>query len=150
MTLNSLYDIILFPWFVFGAITFIVLLFITAPYGRFTQKSWGPMISSRNGWIIQESVSPIVFAYFFITGISTPSLSMWIFFIIWVGHYFNRSFIYPMRQGTSADMPILIMFSAVFFNIVNGFINGYYLGNLSGSTYDKIDYLQEPNFIIGT
>ena len=30
-----------------------------------------------------------------------------------------------------------------------GFINGYYLGNLSGSTYEKITYFQETNFIIG-
>ena len=69
--------------------------------------------------------------------------------MIWVGHYFNRSVIYPIRQGPSADMPIIIMFTAVFFNIVNGFINGYYLGNLSGSTYEKITYFQETNFIIG-
>jgi len=149
MTLSALYDIILFPWLTFGLITFVMLLFITAPYGRFSKNSWGPMISSKNGWIIQESVSPIIFAYFFITGIDTPSIAMWIFFIIWVGHYTNRSFIYPIRQKKAADMPIIIMFSAVFFNIINGFINGYYLGNLSGNRYQEIEYLQQPNFIIG-
>ena len=149
MNLTDLYNIILFPWILIGAITFIVLMFVTAPYGRFSKHNWGPMISSKNGWIIQESVSPIIFAFFFISGPAIKSTAMWIFFIIWVGHYFNRSFIYPFRQGKSADMPITIMFSAVFFNIINGFINGYYLGNLSANKYQEIEYLQQPNFIIG-
>ena len=104
------------------------------------------MISSKAGWIIQESVSPIVFGLFFLLGKNTITPVMWVFFIIWVGHYFHRSFIYPFRQGKSANMPIVIMLSAVFFNIINGFTNGYYMGNYS---HNYTNYFFEPNFIFG-
>ena len=44
-------------------------------------------------------------------------------------------------------MPITIMLSAVFFNIVNGFTNGYYLGSIVSNEYNN--YFFEPNFILG-
>ena len=44
-------------------------------------------------------------------------------------------------------MPIAIMFMAIFFNLVNGFINGYYLGNLADE--HTIEWLQDPRFIGG-
>ena len=106
------------------------------------------MISSTNGWILQEAVSPIVFGYFFIMGTSVKTPAMWIFFIIWIGHYFNRSFIYPLRQHNPKNrMPIAIVLSAIFFNIINGFTNGYYLGSIVSIEYNN--YLFEANFIFG-
>ena len=146
MNLKLIYELILLPWAYIGALTCIILLFISAPYGRFSKSNWGPMISSKAGWIIQESVSPIIFGLFFLLGKNTITPVMWIFFIIWVGHYFHRSFIYPFRQGKSANMPIVIMLSAVFFNIINGFTNGYYMGNYS---HNYTNYFFEPNFIFG-
>ena len=43
-------------------------------------------------------------------------------------------------------MPLVIAFSAVFFNLINGSINGYYLGNFA--TYE-LSWLYDPRFIIG-
>ena len=145
--MNVIYQSILIPWVALGIIIFFTLLFVTAPYGRHSQNNWGPMISSKTGWIIQEGVSPIVFAYFFLSGPSIKTEAMWIFFIIWVGHYFNRSFIYPLKQHNSNHMPILIMLSAVFFNIINGFTNGYYFGTIVTSEYQN--YFTNYNFILG-
>jgi 3-oxo-5-alpha-steroid 4-dehydrogenase 1 len=55
--------------------------------------------------------------------------------LLWTLHYINRSFIYPLRQkDITKKMPVLIMFSAIGFNLINGFLNGYYLGNLSQKT----------------
>ena len=92
MDLQLVYNTILIPWIIIGLFTFIILLYVTAPYGRFSQSSFGPMISSKMGWIIQESVSPIVFSFFFISGPEIKTPIMWVFFFIWVGHYFNRRF----------------------------------------------------------
>ena len=44
-------------------------------------------------------------------------------------------------------MPVTIVAMAFCFNLVNGFINGYYLGSLSG-VYD-ITWLYDPRFIAG-
>ena len=148
MTPDYIYNIIIIPWAFLGLTTFFLLFFITAPYGRHNKKM-GIMVSGKWGWIIQETISPLTFGYFFLIGDSIKTPSMWIFFILWIGHYFNRSIIYPMRQKNAKDTALIVVFSAILFNIVNGFINGYYLGNLSGNRYQEIEYLQQPNFIIG-
>ena len=71
---------------------------------------------------------------------------IWIFFAIWVFHYFYRSVIFPLRMGPNGSrIPIAIIFSAVSFNIINGFTNGYYFSN---AIY-KTNYYCEYNFIIG-
>ena len=44
-------------------------------------------------------------------------------------------------------MPLAIMFMAIFFNLVNGFINGYFLGNLADQY--TIAWLTDPRFIAG-
>ena len=73
---------------------------------------------------------------------------MWVFFSLWILHYINRSFIYPLRTRTRGKkIPILIVCSAMFFNVVNGWTNGYYLGSY-GPVYVH-DWLYDPRFIIG-
>lgn len=44
-------------------------------------------------------------------------------------------------------MPLMIALSAAFFNVINGFINGYYLGNIGGNYTN--DFFSSPAFIIG-
>ena len=61
MELQYIYDSIVMPWIIFGFMTFCILFFITAPYGRHNKKM-GPMMSGKWGWIIQEVVSPVIFA----------------------------------------------------------------------------------------
>ena len=104
-------------------------------------------MSGKWGWIIQEIISPICFGYFFLSGESVKTPAMWIFFILWIGHYFNRSVIYPLRQKNAKDTAIIVVVSAIFFNIINGFINGYYLGSIATTEYQN--YIYSNNFIIG-
>jgi len=146
MDLNTIYQSILMPWLGLGIFTFILLFFITAPYGRHS-KTMGPMMSGKWGWIIQEIISPICFGYFFLVGESVKTPAMWIFFALWIGHYFNRSVIYPFRQKNAKDTAIIVVMSAIFFNIINGFINGYYLGSIATIEYQN--YIYSSNFIIG-
>ena len=148
MELQTIYDSIVMPWIIFGFITFCILFFITAPYGRHNKKM-GPMMSGKWGWIIQEVVSPAVFAYFFLIGDSIKSPEMWVFFTLWVAHYFNRSVIYPFRQKNAKDTAVLVVLSAILFNTVNGFVNGYYLGSKELVNNNYVDYFCSPNFIFG-
>ena len=148
MNFDYIYNTIIFPWIALGIFTFLILFFITAPYGRHNKKM-GPMMSGKWGWIIQEMISPLIFGYFFLIGDSIKSPEMWIFFILWIGHYFNRSFIYPFRQKNTKDTAVIVVFAAIFFNTVNGFLNGYFLGSehLSGGLYEN--YFLKWNFIVG-
>jgi hypothetical protein len=129
---ETLFYWIVIAWIGVAVVTFPFLLKIRTPYGRHTTKGWGPMIDNKLGWVIMEAPSLILFAYFFLSGSAEKDIYKWIIFSLYSAHYINRSFIFPLRTRTkSKKMPVLIMFSAVFFNLVNGSINGYWLGYLA-------------------
>ncbi len=143
----NIYDSILIPWMIFGLLTACVLLRVKAPYGKFRSSSWGPQISFKLGWIIQEVVSPIAFTISFFSAKETTNGYAWVFFIIWNLHYFNRSFIFPLRKKDKVKKcPLIVVFSAILFNIINGFINGYFIGQIFTA---ESNYFFNINFIIG-
>lgn len=145
---DTTFHYIVYGWTALALITFVSLFFVTAPFGRHTSKSWGPMINARLGWILMELPSPLFFSYFFFTGKTAPNSVTLFFWALWIAHYFNRSVIYPLRQRDhSKKMPVMIMGSAIFFNFMNGFVNGYFLGNY-GDLYTQA-WLSSPQFIIG-
>jgi len=135
-------------WSIIAIMAFIMLTkFIVAPFGRHSRNDFGPMINNTLGWVLMEVVSPTVFLYFFISGSAEKTIVNWIFAGLWTAHYLNRSFIYPFRQKNKKQkMPVAIFVSAVFFNLMNGFLNGYYLGNFESYA---ISWLYSPLFILG-
>jgi len=148
MNLESIYRLIIYPWLFLGIFTFFILFYITAPYGRHNKKM-GLMINGKWGWFIQEIISPLTFALFFIRGDSIKTPEMWVFFILWMGHYFNRSIIFPLRQKDAKDTALIVVFAAISFNIINGFINGFYLGTQTLVQNQYSNYFISYNFIIG-
>jgi protein-S-isoprenylcysteine O-methyltransferase Ste14 len=139
---------LLWGWALLGLATFILLLFVTAPYGRHSRKDWGPTLSNRMGWVLMELPSLIVFILCFLLGPNQVQPVTWIFFALYVSHYTNRSVIYPWRTRTSGkEMPLIVALLAVCFNLVNGFINGYYF-----SAFSRVytwDWLIDIRFILG-
>ena len=144
--LETIYDFILVPWLILAILTFFLLFFVTAPYGKFSSSNWGILINYRIGWFIQEIISPISFSYFFLTGSTGKSFTIWVLFSIWIFHYINRSIIFPLKIKNGSKIPIPIILSAISFNIINGFINGYHLGNYA--FFDN-EYIYSIKFIIG-
>jgi 3-oxo-5-alpha-steroid 4-dehydrogenase 1 len=135
-------------WIAIAIILFPILLKITAPYGRHSKKNWGVMIDNRLGWIIMEIPSLIIFVLLVLLGPKHPSTVIWILFGLWTVHYFNRSVIFPLRTKTSGKkMPMIIMFSAVFFNLINASINGYWFGFVAPAYPEN--WLTDPRFILG-
>jgi hypothetical protein len=113
-------------WALLGVATFILLQFVTAPYGRHLKKGWGPEISNRLGWIIMELPSFAIILYFYLNFEQSTYAAM--LSILWLIHYLNRTFIFPFRIRTKGKkMPLTIALSAIFFNLVNAGMNGYYL-----------------------
>ena len=123
-----------FHWFVIGWIalavfTFPWLLKFRAPYGRHSREGWGPMVSNKWAWFIMELPALLIMPILAISGpveLSTVSIllvGMWSF------HYINRTLIFPFRIKTKGKkMPLSILGSAIFFNAINGFVNGYFIG----------------------
>ncbi|MFZ5941387.1 MAG: DUF1295 domain-containing protein [Bacteroidota bacterium] len=130
---EELYLKAVYAWISTGLLVFPVLLFVTAPYGRHSSRKWGAMIPNRLGWVIMELPSLVLFGSLFLAGPVQKSAASWIFFSLWVGHYVHRSLIYPFRTHTRGkQMPLAIALMAVFFNVMNGSVNGLWLGWFSG------------------
>jgi 3-oxo-5-alpha-steroid 4-dehydrogenase 1 len=145
---SHIFFTLLWVWTLLGLATFILLLFVTAPYGRHSRKDWGPNIPDRLAWFLMEFVSLLVFVLCFLLGPNGVQPVTWIFFAIYVGHYINRSIIWPLRTRTSGkQMPLVVALMAVFFNLVNGFSNGFYF-----SAFARVytwEWLTDLRFILG-
>lgn len=129
------FHILLFVWIAVPIIIFPLLLRIRAPYGRHTKSGWGPMIDNHWGWFWMEVPALLTFPMLAAFGPAEKDLLSWILIVLWVIHYFNRVFLFPFRLKTKGKkMPLIIAVSAVFFNLTNGFVNGYYLGFIDGSS----------------
>ncbi len=125
------FRMIVLLWIGAAIVLFPLMLRITAPYGRHARKDWGPMIPNRLGWFIMEAPALLVFLYFFLKEGLPEGTFSWVAASLWIVHYFHRAVVFPFRLHTRGKkMPVLIMGFAVFFNFMNGFVNGYWLGHL--------------------
>ena len=142
------FDLLVWLWTVVALVVFLVLIFVTAPYGRHSNKNWGVTIPDRIGWFIMEVPALIIFLYFIITGTAQKTVTIWIVAALYVAHYINRAVIFPWRiRVRGKQMPLAIALMAVFFNFVNAGFLGYYAGSLH--THFTINWLKDPRFIAG-
>jgi 3-oxo-5-alpha-steroid 4-dehydrogenase 1 len=147
MMSEDTFRILVYVWIGLGVLVFLLLLKVTAPYGRHAKGKWGPTVNNKLGWMIYELPSLLLITYFVITGPRFSSNIVLAFGLVWMIHYFYRAIIFPLRLRTKGKtVPLVIVFSAIFFNLVNASLNGYYLGYLSD--YPS-DWLTDPRFITG-
>jgi protein-S-isoprenylcysteine O-methyltransferase Ste14 len=140
---------LLYIWISLAVVTFLILLYIPAPYGKHLRKGWGPNLSNRAGWIIMEAPSSLLMLGYFITGKDHENIALLMFLIMWEVHYINRSFIFPFRLRLKQNnMPVIVVLMAVFFNTANTYFNGVYLFQIS-SPYSS-SWIHDPRFISGT
>ena len=108
-----------------AVLVFILLFFISAPYGKFLRKGWGPSVRSKWAWMIMEAPSPLLMTILFLTSCQ-KNMPQIIFICLWLFHYIHRTFIYPFTQsGSNKSYPVVLVCMAFIFNCFNGFINGY-------------------------
>lgn len=147
---ESNFFLLCYGWIFIAVFIFPFVLRFVAPYGRHTNRSWGILIDNRLGWILMEMPSLVVFGGFFLMGSGDKPAIAWVLFYLWMLHYINRTLVFPFRLRTNGKkMPIAIVFMAIGFNLVNGFINGYYLGTLATSAQYPPSYFADPRFISG-
>ena len=147
MNEQDFFDVLLISWFALAGVVFVFLFFFAAPYGRYTRKGWGPVISSRTGWILMELPAAGLFALFFILGDRTAGWLPVFFLVLWQIHYVHRSVIYPFRFRSEQKITLVIVAMGVVFNLGNTYINGRYLFSLGPGFEDG--WAGDPRFIIG-
>ena len=114
-------------WILIALIIFPINLIFKAPYGKHSTKKWGKTIDNKTGWFLMELPALVTCPLIYFIAVEEISLSIG-FIFIWITHYFNRTIIYPLRIKTKGKkIPIAIVASAFFFNLINGFLNGYFI-----------------------
>lgn len=144
-----MFKAILLVWLSVAVVAFFVLLKVRAPYGRHRSPGWGPSIDHRLGWFLMELPSPVVFTWFILSGGNPVGMPALLFTGLWVAHYFNRAVLFPMRmRNVGRTMPLVVVGSAVLFNVLNAGLNGYYLGYVA-DPYGA-EWLLDPRFVTGS
>lgn len=144
----QLYHVLLVAFFVLAAITFPVLFFVTAPYGRYTRGRYGPKLDRRLGWIIMEAPSGLLYAACFLLGDHRSSAVALIFLLLWEVHYTHRAYIFPFRlRGELQRLTLTTVALAVVFNLFNGYLNGRYLNSFAPPY--PTSWLTDPRFVAG-
>ena len=126
-------------------VVFLVLLFITAPYGRYNRQGWGASIPGKAGWLIMEApASLLMLAVILWVPLNLPIAFL---FALWQVHYFHRAFIYPFTLLSGKPIPIVVVLMAITFNSINAYLNGYHF--VLHSDWYRVEWLFQLNFIGG-
>ena len=64
--MTNIYEFSVLLIFILAVIVFVILFFISAPYGKFLRRGWGPAIKSKWAWMIMEFPSPALMLILFI------------------------------------------------------------------------------------
>ena len=122
---------IVWIWIALGIVVFLLLFFlkIKPAYGRHSKNSWGPMINNSWGWAIMEIPSLLFLWISFLSNRTEETADiLYLPIALWSLHYINRSFIFPFRlKNKKKKIPIVIVLSAIFFNVLNSYLNGLFL-----------------------
>lgn len=130
-----------------GALTFVSLLFITAPYGRHGRQGWGPTMPARWAWVIMESPAVIAFAAIFFVGRHRFAVAPLVLLAMWQLHYVNRTFVFPFRlKAEGKTTPVAVVAMAIVFNLVNAYVNARQISHFGAY---EVAWLYDPRFVLG-
>ena len=145
MLINDLYTGVFWFMATLAPCVFVLLFFVSAPYGRYVRPGWGPTLSSRRGWLLMEApASLLMLAVLFFVPFN-PVIC--VFLAVWQVHYFHRAFVYPFSLSSGKRMPVLVVLMAFVFNSANTFLNGYHF--IIFQDWYEIEWLFRWNFIGG-
>lgn len=142
----SAYRVVALVWTVVAVAVVPYLLVRPAPYGRHARPGWGKAVNAPLAWLLMEIPSPLGMVLFFAFGDGGPVAGVFLF--MWLLHYGYRALVFPfLLPATARPMPITVVFSGAFFNLVNAYLNGAWLFFLAPSR--TMAWLASPRFLLG-
>lgn len=147
---SSIYYTIVAVMAVLAVIVFLCLQRLTAGYGMMYTRRWGPTVGNRMGWVIMEA--PVFFAMLVLWLLSDrrgemPQVVMAALLLL---HYFQRSFIFPLKIKGKSRMPVAIILMGITFNLLNVYMIGGWLFYVSPlDYYGGVSWLWSPLFLLG-
>ena len=99
------------------------------------------------GWTVMEAPAVAVCAAVYLDGKNAGQIVPLAFLAMWQVHYLNRTFVYPLRaRKGERKMPVLVAGSAIFFNIVNAYINARFVSEFGQYA---VEWLYDLRFLFG-
>ncbi|MCM1291276.1 MAG: 3-oxo-5-alpha-steroid 4-dehydrogenase [Prevotella sp.] len=135
---------------ILAVIVFFALQRHNAPYGINYSPSWGPSIPNRPGWIIMETPAFLCLALLWVLSPRALNPAPAVMASLYLIHYFQRSFIFPLLINGKNKMPWMIILSGALFNVINAYLIGDWIFFLAPENLYQPDWLTSPLFISGT
>ena len=145
---NGFYENTIIIWILISLFSFFVLLlFKPSTYGRHINNNQFT-IDNKLGWFLMELPTVLCMPFFFFRHSPEHNYVTLCFFTLYMMHYIYRVFIFPFRIRTKGKkIPLLVVFSAILFNICNTYFLGDYF-NRNSLLYD-LSWFSSIYFIIG-
>ena len=120
---------------------------VTAPYGRYDRRGWGPTLPNAAAWVIMESPAVLAFVAIYLLGEHRFAAAPLALAALWLVHYVHRTFIFPFRMKTAGKrMPVVVAALAFAFNCLNAYVVARWVSHLGAY---PADWLRDPRFVLG-
>lgn len=130
-----------------AAVVAILLMWISAPYGRYVRSGFGPMLPARAAFITMELPASLGFIVVFSLGTHRAACVPLLLLSAWQLHYLNRTFIYPFRvRSHSKKIPLLIVVLGLIFNSLNAYVNARWISQFGNY---PLAWLRDPRLWLG-
>lgn len=147
---DGVYFGVVWTMIVMAAVVFLALQKFTAGYGMMYNRNWGPTVNNRLGWVLMEAPVFLAMLLFWVLsprrGEAAPAVMASLFML----HYFQRSFIFPLLIRGKSRMPLSIILMGVVFNLINAYMIGGWIFYVSPEGTYPVDWLWSWEFIAGT
>jgi 3-oxo-5-alpha-steroid 4-dehydrogenase 1 len=107
-------------------------------------------VSNKLGWVLMEAPVFVAMTALWFCSERRCSVAPLCMFAIFQIHYFQRSFIFPLRMKGSSRMPLAIVLMGVIFNTLNALMQGGWIFYVSPADRYPAQWLLSPQFIVGT
>lgn len=132
-----------------AVVVFIALQRVTAGYGMMRAHGWGPSVDNRFGWVVMESPAFITMVFLWLLSQRRAEVAPAVMAILFLAHYFQRSFVFPMLMRGQSLMPWAIVAMGAVFNVVNAYMIGGWLFWVSPPGLYPLEWLASPLFVLG-
>lgn len=145
----DIYYTVIYVMIGLAVVVYVALHKVTAGYGMMRTSGWGPTLGNRIGWVLMES--PVFFAmlYLWLASPRSGEPALVVMVSLFLYHYFQRSFIFPLLIRGKSRIPYSIVGMGVLFNLVNAYLIGGWLFYVSPAAAYPVSWLWNPLFIAG-
>ncbi len=145
---SSFYTVVWLAWAAVALAVVPYLLLRPAPYGRHGRSGWGPTVRARLAWVLMEAPSPLGMLALFLLAPGRADRAAVFFLGLWLFHYGYRAFVFPfLLPARARAMPIVVLAAGACFNLVNAYLNGFWLFFLAPP--HPPGWLTSPTFALG-